>query len=65
MTSRRQPVEPAESGAASELRALARVIITAAGVVSNYWDMMRLAPGHPYRHAMAMIVTYLRQRYCL
>lgn len=46
----------------NELRALARVIKRALGVVSAHWAAT-LPKQHPYRQAARMVESYLEQRY--
>ena len=46
-----------------ELRALARVICTALGIVLAYWNAQRMPDNHPYRLAALTVRTYLERRY--
>lgn len=48
---------------AGELRALARVLRTAIGVVVAYWAATGLAEQHPYRRAVLIVDSYLKRRY--
>ena len=41
----------------------ARVLKAASGILVAYWDQLGLAPGHPYRAALRMVVAYLERRY--
>lgn len=54
----------AYANAAGELRALARVLRAALGIVLVYWTTVeRLPEAHPYRQAAAMVDGYLKRRY--
>lgn len=53
----------AYASTAGELRALARVVRAALGVVVSYWATTGMADAHPYRQAAAMVDGYLRRRY--
>ena len=46
-----------------ELRAGARVLLRAIGVVLAYWDATDMPAAHPYRAAALMLAGYLRRRY--
>jgi len=46
-----------------ELRAGARVLARALGVIVAHWEATDMPPSHPYRVAALMVVGYLRRRY--
>lgn len=57
---------PAEAYASlhGELRALARVLRAALGVVAAHWAASGGLPeAHPYRQAARMVDSYLKRRY--
>jgi hypothetical protein len=60
-----EPIDrDAYSSREGELRALARVIAAALGVLLAYWDQANAyPPQHPYRHAARMVQSYLQRRY--
>jgi len=45
------------------MRALARVMKAAIGVVLAYWQTQQLSSSHPYRQAALMISRYLEHHY--
>ncbi len=49
--------------ASGELRALARVLRAALGVVVAHWAATGVPAAHPYRQAAGMVDGYLRRRY--
>lgn len=51
----------AYASTSGELRALARVILAALGMLMAYWS--RTDAPEPYRQAAQMVAAYLKKRY--
>ena len=46
-----------------EIKAGARVLARALGILVAHWEATDMPPSHPYRVAALMVVGYLRRRY--
>jgi hypothetical protein len=54
----------AYTNTAGELRALARVLRAALGMITAYWALTKQIPrDHPYHKAVLMVDAYLKRRY--